>query len=267
MLYIYRSGDISIIIKNYGIDAVIGDIGDAYSGKVPTHPCKDIDEFLGQNRILISGDCQHPADFPVVEIIGNEDRVLAHGGTDLNERFFQRDAAEVAVSLLGKIIVHRTETGEIMGKIVETEAYYGPNDPASRAYHGKKDYNSGMWLPGGHIFIYMVHANWMFNITTDNEEPQAVLIRAVEPLAGLHIMRRNRGREKIKELCSGPGKWTRAFGIKREHNGLKIGGEIRILESPWDNFEIVKSHRIGVREDLPTPLRFYIAGNKFVSKR
>lgn len=179
--------------------------------------------------------------------------------------FFRRDARDVAVDLLGKLIVIKADNTYLVGKIVETEAYYGENDPASRAKHGKKSYNAAMWLPGGHVFVYMVHANWMFNITTDGENAEAILIRAVEPVAGIHLMKKNRNKE-IKNLCNGPGKWTRAFGIQKEDNGILLGDRIFVASIPKFKFEIETSRRIGVREDLTEDLRFYIRGSKFVSR-
>ena len=184
----------------------------------------------------------------------------------LDDKFFQRGAKDVAISLLGKLIVRKYQGRYVVGKIVETEAYFGPGDPASRAYKGKKEYNRGMWLPGGHIFVYMVHANWMFNITTDGVEPEAILIRAVEPLVGIDIMRKNRVGRKTKELCNGPGKWSRAFRIEREHNEKKLGDDIFVADSPWKDFEICSSGRIGVREDLEEDMRFFICNSKFVSR-
>ncbi len=201
--------------------------------------------------------------YPII-YLGDDERLHpSYRFLPLPEVFFQRDARDVAIDLLGKIIIRRVDGRVLMGKILETEAYYGPADPASRAYRGKKNYNRGMWLPGGHIFVYMVHANWMFNITTDKGEAQAVLIRAVEPLMGLDYMYKRRGR-KLRELCNGPGKWTQAFGIVREMNEKPLGGEIVVIESPWRGFDIKYSHRIGVRTDLDEPLRFFIP-SKFTS--
>ena len=184
----------------------------------------------------------------------------------LNESFFMRDAKDVAVDLLGKIVVRKIGRRYLLGKIVETEAYYGEKDPASRAYKGKKNYNRGMWLPGGHIFIYMVHANWMFNITTDGNEAEAILIRALEPLTGIDVMVKNRGRKKIRELCSGPGKWTRAFEINPLFNEQPLGKDLYVVDSPWHGFEMGMSKRIGVKRDMDCDLRFYIKGNRFVSR-
>ncbi len=204
--------------------------------------------------------------YPVSHIINFEDRVHPKFRFEkIGDDFFKKDAKKVAINLLGKIIVKKIGRKIIAGKIVETEAYYGDKDPASRAFKGRKNYNRGMWKSGGHIFIYMVHANWMFNITTDGDEAQAVLIRAVEPLIGIHLMRKRRNK-KIRELCNGPGKWTRTFEITQFFNEVKLGKDLFIASSPWKNFEIKTSKRIGVREDLDENLRFFIAENRFVSR-
>ena len=183
----------------------------------------------------------------------------------LPKKFYDRDAAIVAKDLLGCIIV-RKDDATLKGMIVETEAYYGLSDPASRA---RKNKSIGEIMGGeaGRAFIYMVHGNWLFNITTMKKgEQSGVLIRAVEPLEGIEIMKKRRGKENIRDLTSGPGKFTQAFGIDNTHNGIKIytRGEIYI-EKGQKNFEVERSYRIGVTHDLNIPLRFYIKGNKFVS--
>lgn len=185
----------------------------------------------------------------------------------LPKKFYNRDASVVAMEILGCIIVKKNE--EILkGKIVETEAYYGLGDPASRA----KNEKIGKIMEGGAgiSFIYMVHGNWLFNITTMPEgKASGILIRAVEPLKGIEKMKERRGKDNIRDLTSGPGKFTQAFGIDNSYNGMKIyrkDSPIYIENKREENFEIVKSYRIGVKEDLPFPLRFYIKGNKFVSK-
>ena len=183
----------------------------------------------------------------------------------LPKKFYNRDPAIVAEELLGKIIVKR-DNGILKGRIVETEAYYGLSDPASRAKKGAKI----MWGGAGAAFIYMVHGNWLFNIITmPKGEPPGVLIRAVEPLKGIKIMKANRGIEDIKNLTSGPGKFTQAFGIDKRYNGIKVYDRTSpiIIKNGEFNGEIVRSHRIGVKHDLPIPLRFYIKDNKFVSRK
>lgn len=188
--------------------------------------------------------------------------------------FFKNDAARVANELLGKILVRKYKNSVLAGKIVETEAYYGADDPASRAHKSKKTNLSKWWrcaLPGT-VFVYMVHGNWLLNIVTGkiNGEPSGVLIRAVEPLKGMEIMMKNRNVKEIEKLTSGPGKLTSAFGIAQYHTGLNVSeqnSDIIVIKGKNENIKICSSHRIGVSEDLPQNLRFYLANNKFVSKK
>jgi len=189
----------------------------------------------------------------------------------LPRRFYERDPEGVAKDLLGKVIVRKLDDNILSGMIVETEAYYGPGDPASRAYDGMKNFNRLMWLDPGIAFIYNVHKYWMFNVVA--HEPGgvgAVLIRAVEPLDGVEIMRKNRGvYDELIELTSGPGRFTVAFKIDKSLNGTDLTSAenpIYIIDNKVQ-FEISSSKRIGVRADLPRDLRFYIKGNKFVSKK
>lgn len=180
---------------------------------------------------------------------------------------FEKDAEEVAKNLLGQYLVRIIDGKVIKGKIVETEAYYGDKDPASRAYKGKTKLSEGMWSAPGTIFIYNVHKYWMLNFVTGPEgEAQAVLIRAVEPVEGIDLMKEYRNKDKIKDLCSGPGKLTLAFNIcKEEFHCKPINSELYIEEGE-EVTEIGTSHRIGVSADLPEHLRFFIKDNKFVSK-
>lgn len=184
--------------------------------------------------------------------------------------FFARSTIEVALSLLGQILVRRYRGQRLSGKIVEVEAYFGENDPASRAYGGKRTkINAPMWGPPGTILVYMVHNNWLLNFVTEKEGmPAAVLIRALEPLEGLELMRVNRRVTELRALTSGPGKLTKALAIERSFNGKLVGVRTGLwLEyGPQENFYIASSKRIGVRQDLPQNLRFYIRGNPFVSR-
>ena len=189
----------------------------------------------------------------------------------LPRRFYERNPEVVAKDLLGKIIARRLDDNILSGMIVETEAYYGPGDPASRAYDGMKNFNRLMWLDPGVAFIYNVHKCWMFNVVA--HEPGgvgAVLIRAVEPINGVEIMMKNRGvYDELIELTSGPGRFTVAFKIDKSLNGTDLTSaenSIYITDNKVQ-FEISSSKRIGVRADLDRDLRFYIKGNKFVSKK
>lgn len=187
----------------------------------------------------------------------------------LSKNFFARDPAQVAQDLLGCVLVRKLNKKELAGKIVETEAYYGSKDPASRAYRGKTKLAELMWAQPGTIFIYMVHNNWLFNIVTGKKnQPSAVLIRAIEPLCGIGFMKRKRGLTEIKKLASGPGKFTQAFGItKNKFSGQDISKikNLFIIRGRKD-CKIKSSKRIGVSRDLSRNLRFCIKGNGFISR-
>ncbi len=189
----------------------------------------------------------------------------------LSRKFYERDTAKVARDLLGKTFTHKQDDKYLKGIIVETEAYFGEDDPASRAKENKTKINEIMWAKGGLVLVYMVHGHWLFNITTEGKDiPGAVLIRAVKPLQGLEVMRERREKEKEKELTSGPGKFTQAFGISKDHHGLDVTSSEELFvsdkESQMDFSEIKTSHRIGVSEDLERELRFFIPNSKCVSR-
>lgn len=187
----------------------------------------------------------------------------------LPKEFYERDPEAVARDLLGKRLVRRLDSKAPEGIIVETEAYYGPGDPASRAHRGLKSYNRLMFGEPGRLFIYNVHNNWMLNIVAHRpEDVGAVLIRALEPREGIEQMKRNRPVEEITKLTSGPGRLTRALKIDRSLNGVPVTSEmseVHVLDNDA-NFEIGKSHRVGVKVDLERELRFFIKGNPFVSR-
>jgi DNA-3-methyladenine glycosylase len=127
-----------------------------------------------------------------------------------------------------------------------------------------------MYAKPGRTFIYMVHGNWLLNIVAHPRgEVGAVLIRAMEPIQGTQTMQKNRNVKDIRNLTSGPGKLTKALAITKELNGIDITkreSNLTITEGKDEEIEISSSHRIGVRKDLPQKLRFFIKGNKFVSK-
>jgi len=187
----------------------------------------------------------------------------------LPRSFYERDVAQVAQELLGKVLVHQSSPGTTSGRIVETEAYFGRGDPASRASRKRTKLNELMWWRGGLAFIYMVHAKWMFNVTAEREGvPGAVLVRALEPLDGIELMKRRRGVDNKKLLTSGPGRLTQAMGITYDHHKLDLTRSrvLTIFNDTFTNFKIARSHRIGVSADLKQELRFFIHGNPFVSK-
>ncbi len=183
--------------------------------------------------------------------------------------FYERDTARVAQDLLGKVLIHRSPEGTTRGRIVETEAYYGRRDPASRAYRRRTKLNELMWWRGGLAFVYMVHARWMFNVTAERENiPGAVLIRALAPLGGIELMQRRRQISDETELMSGPGKLTQAMGITYDHHktDLTKSRVLTITDAAHLDFRVRRSNRIGVSADLKRKLRFFIEGNRCVSK-
>ena len=183
--------------------------------------------------------------------------------------FYSRDPAVVARGLLGKRLVRVLNGDALEGTIVETEAYYGAEDPASRAFHGRKNYNRLMWGEPGRIFIYNVHKYWMLNIVAhEPDEIGAALIRAIEPTRGIESMLSNRPVKEPRSLTSGPGKLTLALGIDKASHGASVlspGSEIRILDAASDPV-IGTSRRIGVTRDLDRDIRFYVEGNPYVSR-
>ena len=187
----------------------------------------------------------------------------------LTREFYRRDPAIVAGELLGKTLIRRFGGGSLEGVIVETEAYYGLRDPASRAFRGKKNYNRLMWGEPGRVFVYNVHRYWMFNVVAHEPgEVGAVLIRALEPTKGMDTMMRNRPVEDHEELTSGPGKLTIAFGMDKGLHGQDVtdpGSEVYIVDGALEH-EIGTSRRIGVTRDLERDLRFYVKGSPHVSR-
>ncbi len=186
-------------------------------------------------------------------------------------RFYQRSPELVAQELLGHQLIRRRQNLTLEGIIVETEAYFGIKDPASRAYHGLKKYNQLMWGQPGRIFIYNVHKYWMLNVVAHEPgQAGAVLIRAIEPYAGIGFMQQQRKTQKKERLTNGPGKLTIALDINQQLNGSWVTSEtseIVIQRLITSAPPIRRSSRIGVTQDLDTKLRFYIENNRFVSKK
>jgi len=196
----------------------------------------------------------------------------AKKGNVLNRSFYCRNTLTVAKQLLGKLLVRELPEGKVAGKIVEVEAYRGSDDPASHAYKGKTQRNQIMFGEGGYAYIYFIYGkHFCLNVTTEKVGvPGAVLIRAVEPVYGIEIMKRKRRTENVKNLTNGPGKLTQAMDITVELNGwdLTRGEKLYICDlDVVEPFEVVSSGRIGVKAGADKPWRFFIKGNLFVSKR
>lgn len=185
--------------------------------------------------------------------------------------FFERDTTLVARELLGKYLFHRDPEGMLAGRIVETEAYLGRDDPACHSYRGITPRCESMFGSAGRIYIYIIYGMYYcFNITTDVPEvPAAVLIRALEPVEGIEIMRKRRGKNKLRDLCNGPGKLATAMGFDKTFDGQSLlSGSVGV--SPGElrpGEKIVTAPRIGISKAVDWPLRFYLADNPFVSKK
>jgi DNA-3-methyladenine glycosylase len=186
----------------------------------------------------------------------------------LPRSFYSRRTDIVARVLLGKILVRRMGDDLLGGVIVETEAYFGGDDPASRAFNGLKEYNRVMFEEPGRLFIYNVHKYWMLNLIAHDNGVGGILIRAIEPTMGLKTMQRNRPVKNPQNLTSGPGKLTLALSVDKCLNGVDATSEsspIYVLDNKLE-FEVGTSHRIGVTRDLPEHYRYFIKNNEFVSK-
>lgn len=182
----------------------------------------------------------------------------------LDLKFYRRRTDLVAKDLIGKVLVRELEDRKIEGIIVETEAYFGEKDPASRAYHGIKNYNKVMWDEPGKIFVYNVHKYWMFNIVAHEEgKVGAVLIRAIQPIFVLEKI----DTDDLRKKFSGPGRLTITLRIDKSLNGKFLSKENGIwIEDRDIKFKIGKSNRIGVKKDLKRKLRFFALSNPFVSR-
>lgn len=189
----------------------------------------------------------------------------SNNGSGMEQAFFARDAATVAEELLGCILIR----GDCRGRIVETEAYYGEDDPASHAYNGETERNKVMFGPAGKSYVYVCYGiHHMLNVTTGAEGvPEAVLFRAVEPVEGVNVMRERRNINEKRALCNGPGKLCEAFGVMPEHNDIDLTqGDFRIVDGSTPE-NIVQTTRIGVSGGEEMELRFYDADSDYVSER
>jgi DNA-3-methyladenine glycosylase len=188
-------------------------------------------------------------------------------GAVLPRRFYDRPTIAVSRGLLGKVLVH----GAAAGIIVETEAYLGGDDLASHSAIGITPRTRVIFGPPGHAYVYLSYGmHECLNIVAEADgKPGCVLIRALEPVAGLEEMRARRpGARTDRDLTSGPGKLTRALAITRAHNGVDVTHGSLTVHRPLHQrpFEIQVTKRIGITKCPDLPLRFLIRGNAFVSK-
>jgi DNA-3-methyladenine glycosylase len=182
----------------------------------------------------------------------------------LGEEFFDRSVHEVARDLIGCRLIF----DGVGGTIVETESYER-DDPACHAYVGLTDRTEVLFGSPGRAYVYLSYGiHSLLNAVAEPEgEAAAVLIRALEPTAGLEAMRERRGDRPELELCSGPGKLTEALGIGLEHNGADLSRDPFLLLPPQGTApEVVTGPRIGITKAVEQPWRFCAAGSRFVSR-
>ena len=185
----------------------------------------------------------------------------------LPREFYSRATVDVARDLLGQIVV----LPPCAGRIVEVEAYLGLDDQAAHASRGLTDRTKVIFGPPGHAYVYFIYGMYeCLNLVAEPAgTPGCVLIRAVEPIAGLDAMRLRRAAARADlHLCSGPGKLTRAFDITRKFYGCDVtAGPLTVRESgPVPRHRIAAGPRIGIRRSAELPLRFWIDSNPFVSR-
>ena len=184
----------------------------------------------------------------------------------MNRDFFDRSVHEVARDLIGCELA----VGETAGVIVETEAY-DVTDPACHAYIGRTARNEVLFGPPGHAYVYLSYGiHSLLNFVAESEgSAAAVLIRALEPIRGIELMRQRRGREDTEGLCSGPGKLTEALGVGLDLNGADLAEppfEISPSSGRWSDVEVITGPRIGITKAAELPWRYCVEGSRFVSR-
>jgi len=170
--------------------------------------------------------------------------------------------------LLGKLLIRDLAEGRISGRIVETEAYL-PGDAASHAYRGRTRRNAAMFLAPGHAYVYLAYGtSMMLNVSSEPDGiGAAVLVRALEPLAGIDLMQRHRGTLVLRDLARGPGRLAQALTIDRQLDGLDLLalGPLWLAADDAEPAATGESTRIGLTKDAHRVLRFYCRGSSFVS--
>jgi len=192
----------------------------------------------------------------------------------LPRSFYARPVLTVARDVIGKLLVHETPAGVLAGRIVEAEAYRGPEDRAAHSWQGRRtERTEAMFGPPGFAYVFFVYGmHWHLNlVTTDAGAPHAVLLRAIEPLLGAELMAARRGlSETDVNLCNGPGKLCQAFAIERRHYGVDLTrGALFLSDGTTARGKLGRSARVGVdyaESWAQKPWRFFELQNRWVSR-
>jgi DNA-3-methyladenine glycosylase len=193
---------------------------------------------------------------------------LSHRDPPIARSELPDDTAALASYLIGKLVVRALPEGIVSGRIVETEAYV-VGDAAGHGFRGMTPRNRSLFLERGHAYVYLAYGiSMMLNVSSEMEGiGTGVLIRALEPLEGIAIMRQNRGVERLRDLARGPGRLAAALRIDRSLDGLDLcrKGPLWLARDDFEPGEIGQGIRIGISRDADRPLRFYVRGSPFVS--
>jgi DNA-3-methyladenine glycosylase len=189
--------------------------------------------------------------------------LLNKPNSSLRSADFARDSHELGRALIGATLL----VDGVGGRIVETEAY-DRHDPASHSFSGPTQRNAVMFGPPGHAYVYRSYGiHWCLNFVCREEGHGAgVLIRAIEPLQGIELMRGRRGLQDVRLLCSGPGRVGQALGITRDLNGVRLDRPPFKVLAPPEAQKIVAGPRIGISKAIDVPWRFGLAGSRFLSR-
>ncbi len=194
----------------------------------------------------------------------------------LKVEFFDRDPRRVARALLGKLLIRKTPRGILAGRIVETEAYLGVDDEAAHSFAGKTARNAVLFGPPGRAYVYFIYGNhYCLNVSClPDGVAGGVLFRAVEPVAGIEEMAAARdvtvtNPGDLRKISSGPGRMAEAFGVTRERDNDKsfvsAKSDLRIGDDGYRVRRAILTPRIGIVKSAAMPLRYLVAGNRFVS--
>jgi DNA-3-methyladenine glycosylase len=193
-------------------------------------------------------------------------------GRPLPRSFYRRPVLRVARDVLGRLLVHAGAGGVTAGRVVEVEAYRGDRDPASHAFRGLTRRNAVMFGPAGHAYVYFTYGmHYCLNLVTGPEgSAAALLVRALEPVVGLELMRARRGVTERERLARGPACVTQALGVGPEHNGADlVGGRLWVSDRPASlgGYRAARGPRVGIRRGTELPWRIYLDGHPCVSAR
>jgi DNA-3-methyladenine glycosylase len=191
-------------------------------------------------------------------------------GRPLPRSFYARGPVVVARAVLGRLLVHESPQGLVSGLVVEAEAYRGTGDPASHAYRGRTPRNAAMFGEPGHAYVYFTYGmHHCLNLVTGAAgKASAVLVRALEPVDGVELMRERRGTGAARRLARGPGNVARALGLTRAHDGLDlVGGPLWLSDLPprRGGHRVARGPRVGIRVALDRDWRCFLEGHPCVS--